>query len=139
VLKKPSLFGEHLRELRESRGMSPADLAEQCGMPVEAVQMIEAGTIKPNGNVMLRFAHVFEVSLQALLLGMNDTGGAVLTAIKPKPWGGLEVCQFCDTSYHPMMRWSLGSTRITVCHDKACQDKAWEAGFEQRPDLTPKR
>lgn len=67
----------------------------------------------------------------------------------PKPYQGIEECQFCDAKYHPMLRWSRGGTVITVCDswyhvmvgnpDPKCADQARAAGFEPRPDKTPSR
>lgn len=136
MLKKTPVFGINLRAEREKQGLSIDDLAITLGVPSESVILIETGRVQPSGTLMVQCAQALDVSLQLLLLDGIDRD---FCPIIPKPWTGMEVCQFCDRSYHPMMRWTLGGTRIVVCDDQACQDKAWEAGFEQRPDLTPKR
>ena len=138
MLKKPSVFGENLRKAREKQGLSVDDLAIAVGVPAESVALIESGKVRPSGTMMTKCAQALDVSLQALLLDISDQKHT-WSPITPKPFRGLEECQFCHKQYHPMMRWTLGNTMIFVCLDKACQDKAWEAGFEQRPDLTPTR
>lgn len=51
-----------------------------------------------------------------------------------------EHCQYCDVSYHPMMRWvNNQSEMFFCCNSEDCQEKAKKAGFEPRPDITPRR
>lgn len=136
MLKKPDVFCINVKKLREQRCLSVDDLALAVGIPAEGITRVEAGK-RPTGMMMLRIACALDVTLQALLLADDEEAGRC--TIVPKPWHGLEECQFCDTSYHPMIRWTLGNTRIFVCGAQTCKDQAWEAGFEPRPDLTPKR
>ena len=63
--------------------------------------------------------------------------------------GGLEQCEYCDMSYHPMARWTRGDDIIFVCDMRigggkvqahgGCKAKALAAGFTFRRDLTPSR
>lgn len=136
MLKKPDVFCINVKKLREERGMSVGDLAIAVGIPAEGITRVEAGK-RPNGAMMIAIARALDVSLQTLLL--SDDEESERCTIVPKPFHGMEECQFCDRVFHPMMRWTLGSTRIFVCGAQPCKDQAWEAGFEQRPDLTPVR
>lgn len=51
-----------------------------------------------------------------------------------------EHCQYCDAAYHPMMRWVNSENEMFFCCGKdECEAKAKKAGFEARPDITPRR
>ena len=63
---------------------------------------------------------------------------------------GIEQCEYCDISYHPMTRWSNESRVIFVHHlifdidfnttfDDKCIKIAQENGYQKREDLTPLR
>ena len=67
----------------------------------------------------------------------------------------IEVCEYCDISYHPMPRWSkpgdvifvhmyrfnyeAGPDENFMIRDETCEEKARAAGYELRMDLTPRR
>ena len=65
----------------------------------------------------------------------------------------IEVCEFCDMTYHPMPVWSKYGKKIFVHHikiiekptgvevekDDSCEKKALAAGYVRRWDLTPIR
>ncbi len=137
MLKKPDIFGPNVKRAREAQGLAIHHLAISTGLPAEVIAMIETGQKRPAGVVMVRLAQALGVTLQFLLLPGGEESEDC--TIVPKPWHGLEECQFCDRVFHPMPRWTLGNTRIFMCDEKECQNRAWEAGFEPRPDLTPKR
>jgi transcriptional regulator with XRE-family HTH domain len=136
MLKKLDPFCLNVKKVRELRGMSVDDLAIAVGIPPEGITRVEAGK-RPTGVHMVAIACALNMTLQALLL--PDAEETKCCTIIPKPLQGLEECQFCERVFHPMPRWTLGSTRIFVCGKQECRNKAWEAGFEPRPDLTPKR
>jgi transcriptional regulator with XRE-family HTH domain len=136
MLKFPDPFCVNVKKLREQHGLSIDDLALAVGIPAEGITRVEAGT-RPSGLMMLKIACALDTSLQALQ--MPDDEEVERCTIIPKPFHGLEECQFCERVYHPMMRWTLSGVKIFVCDAQACKDQAWEAGFEPRPDLTPSR
>lgn len=41
-------FGDRLRRFREERGMTQADVAQSCGIPVAAISHFETGRRFPN-------------------------------------------------------------------------------------------
>lgn len=67
----------------------------------------------------------------------------------------IEVCEYCDACYHPMMRWTKDNETIfvhsftfnmdagpeepVIVMDDTCEKNAIADGFEKRPDLTPRR
>ena len=66
--------------------------------------------------------------------------------------GITEQCQFCDSCYHPMPRYTRGDQLIFVCHhrfsedngnlqilDSPCKARAETDGWIFRRDLTPRR
>lgn len=55
-------------------------------------------------------------------------------------YNGLDTCQYCETSYHPMMRWVNSENEMFFCcGSDECEIKAKKAGFEARPEITPRR
>ena len=61
-----SMIGNHLRRLREGRGLAAAALARACGISRPTVYAIEAGDYVPNTEVALRLARVLEVRVEEL-------------------------------------------------------------------------
>jgi repressor LexA len=64
-------LGERLKDLREERGMSQAELAKLVGVTRAAVGMYEQGKRSPDYDTLRRFAEVFMVSTD-YLLGLPD-------------------------------------------------------------------
>jgi transcriptional regulator with XRE-family HTH domain len=62
-----SIFGEHLRELRASAGMSQETLAEKAGLHRNYIGHIERGEKTASLDVLVRLAAVFSASLPQLL------------------------------------------------------------------------
>jgi len=64
---------------------------------------------------------------------------------------GIEMCQFCKISYHPMTRWKKGSDVVFIHEfifkvgfseiqlDDKCKKIAAQRGYTERRDLTPTR
>jgi transcriptional regulator with XRE-family HTH domain len=62
-----SIFGEHLRELRVSAGLSQEALAEKAGLHRNYIGHIERGEKTASLDVLVRLAAAFQVSLPELL------------------------------------------------------------------------
>jgi hypothetical protein len=141
--------GSYIYQLCKDCGQSLADAARNCGVP--DLEAIADGERQATGREMVQIARYFETTVQALdLAGDIPESQHDEPIIVPKErWGSIEVCQFCDACYHPMMRWSRGNTVITVCspehhklmnqNDTGCERIAGDFGFKRRPDLTPRR
>lgn len=127
-----------------------AVVARECEIP--DLETIADGERQATGREMIQIARYFETTVQALALSGDLSELHNEPIIVPRRRrAGLEVCEFCGVSYHPMMRWAKGSTLVTVCSpefyrrrdrdrsDPGCEKKAEELGFERRPDLTPRR
>jgi len=61
------LFGEHLRELRQKRGLTQVDLAERCGFPQARISELERGGRTPNLVTIIRLALALECKVSALV------------------------------------------------------------------------
>jgi len=69
----------HLAELRKSRGLSAAEMAELAGLTRQAIYAIEAGAYMPNTAVSLRLARILGTKVEALF-SLEDEPEEVLTA-----------------------------------------------------------
>jgi len=61
------LFGERLREVRLSRGLTQGELAERCGTSIAAISHIERGTKVPTLTTVVRLADALECSVTSLV------------------------------------------------------------------------
>ena len=50
------VFGERLRQVRLSRGLTQGELAERCGTSIAAISHIERGTKVPTLTTVVRLA-----------------------------------------------------------------------------------
>lgn len=66
------VFATRLREARESRGWSQAELAQRAYMQPSAIAHFEAGRRKPSFDNVRRLAKVLEVSAD-FLMGVKAT------------------------------------------------------------------
>ncbi|HEY1496744.1 MAG TPA: helix-turn-helix domain-containing protein, partial [Candidatus Solibacter sp.] len=89
-----------LAEVRKSRGVGAADLAQRVGVSRQTVYAIEAGTYVPNTQVALHLARELQVTVEELfsLSGESpDRGGRVqsdlLSAGPPRPGQPVRICQ----------------------------------------------
>src|SRR2546430_17678457 len=60
------LFGEQLRKLRQKRSLQQEELAERCGMSVDAVRRLERGGFSPSLKTLQKLAVGLELSLGTL-------------------------------------------------------------------------
>lgn len=61
------LLGQRIKELREKKGWSQADLARQAGKDRQAIEIIENGKVNPTVYSLFEIAKVLDVSLSELL------------------------------------------------------------------------
>jgi len=73
-----SIFGEHLRELRTSSGLSQEALAERAGLHRNYIGHIERGEKTPSLAVLVRLAAAFGLSLPTLL---DDFDSSIVQAL----------------------------------------------------------
>lgn len=62
-----NIFSQKLRQLRMERGMVQRELAEIAGIKIRAYQLYEQGKTEPNIDVLIKFADVFNVTLDELV------------------------------------------------------------------------
>lgn len=56
-----------LRVWREYRGLSRQSLADQCGIPLERLAMIETGQIEPSVDLLAHLARLLKCDMEDLL------------------------------------------------------------------------
>lgn len=61
-------FGARLRELREAKGLTQAQLGERAGMVYQAVAKYERGAAEPTWPIVLRLADALEVGVEQFRL-----------------------------------------------------------------------
>jgi transcriptional regulator with XRE-family HTH domain len=60
-------FGERLRQIREKRGLTSMQLADQSGVPYETIYRVERGTHQePRIGIAAKLARTLGVSLDVL-------------------------------------------------------------------------
>lgn len=64
-------IGERLIELREKSGLSKVEMAEKLGVNKSSITRYETNEIKPNLDMMLKIAELFNVTLD-WLVGFED-------------------------------------------------------------------
>ena len=59
-------LGIHIRQLREKRGLSQQDLADDCGIPRNQIGRIERGKINTGIKTLIRISNAFDIELTEL-------------------------------------------------------------------------
>ena len=65
------LRGDRIRNLRLERGLTHEEMAELANLNVRQVSRYESGETEPTGEILVRIADVFHVSVD-YLLGRTD-------------------------------------------------------------------
>ncbi|AIY82224.1 helix-turn-helix family protein (plasmid) [Clostridium botulinum 202F] len=60
-------FGDRLKELREDNGLRQTELADKLNLSRNAISAYETNTNEPNLDILVKFADIFNVSLDYLL------------------------------------------------------------------------
>jgi transcriptional regulator with XRE-family HTH domain len=70
-------IGKQTKTIRESRGVTIADLGQRCGCSVELIEAIESGRTAPSIAPLARIARALGVRLGTLVEGAEHSGPAV--------------------------------------------------------------
>lgn len=70
------LFGERLREVRLTRGLTQGELAQRCGTSIAAISHIERGTKVPTLTTLVRLADALECRVTKLVSVLDRKAGA---------------------------------------------------------------
>lgn len=70
-------IGKQTKAIRESQGVSPADLGQKSGCSVELIEAIESGSAAPSIAPLARIARALGVRLGTLTEGAEHLGPAV--------------------------------------------------------------
>ena len=80
-LLKQQIVGEHVRRLRQGRGLSGRELAAQTGFSPSFISQVETGQASPSISSMERIAHALGVTLgEFFVVAAAGEGGHVLRA-----------------------------------------------------------
>src|SRR5215831_8550852 len=91
---KPAIEIEnHVAQLRERRGRSPARVAEMVGVSRQTIYAMEAGGYVPNTVVALRLARALEADVEDLFGLRGDAPASKLRADEAELLPGSEVPQ----------------------------------------------
>jgi len=71
-LKYTKLFGEHVKAIRESLGLSQEDLAGRVGNVSQNISRLECGRINPTLLQLEKYAAGLDMSVSDLLLGFEE-------------------------------------------------------------------
>ena len=74
-------FGENLRELRSSAGLTQKELANKLEISPSAVGMYEHGRRKPDYEMLIKVSRLFSVSIDSLV-GNTDVSNEATDIIK---------------------------------------------------------
>lgn len=98
-------LGENVRELREARGLSQAQISKLAGVPRATWANLESGASNPTLHVLTRVAAALQVRLDELLapprsaakvyrattLPVRQRGAVSIRRLLPEPLPGLEI------------------------------------------------
>ena len=70
-LKLQKRFGEHLKKLRETKGLTSAELARCCYMERSNIARLETGRTNPSLFVLKKLATGMDIELDELLKGFK--------------------------------------------------------------------
>ncbi len=70
-LKLQKQFGKHLIKLRESKGMTAAELARSCFMERSNIARLETGRMNPSLFVLKKLCFGLDIKLEDLLKGLD--------------------------------------------------------------------
>ena len=76
------LFGENLRNVRKSKGLSTIECAKQFGLSQPAWNFYELGSREPKLDLLTKICQFFDVPSD-VLLGLSDK--ALVSAERPAP------------------------------------------------------
>lgn len=72
-------LGELIKELRNARGITRNELAEQAGVSLSHLEKIEAGIRRPGMNTFVKIMVVLDVNISLYGMGMTTQEKCVLT------------------------------------------------------------
>lgn len=63
---------KHLKQLRESAGLTQAEAAERVGLTRQAISSYESGRTRPDVEMLMKLSEVYGTDLDAVLYGQSD-------------------------------------------------------------------
>lgn len=127
-------FGEKLRELRQSKGMTQKDLAEKVNISPQAISRWENNEVQPSLETLETLAQIFEVSMDDLF-GKENQGTEKredpppqttnIYVSTPPQQVVLGVCETCNTPIYneeDIVRTGTGANKMLRC--RKCYNKA---------------
>lgn len=78
--KRSTGFGSRLRELRQTAGLTQAELAERAGMHLHGITKLEQGDREPAWSTVLDLAQALGVSVETFVAPGEDSTEALPSA-----------------------------------------------------------
>lgn len=76
------MIGDRLKELRIKKGLKQSEIAELLGLSSSAVGMYEQNRRKPDSEILLKYAEIFDVSVDYILGNSNIESGEFMDEIR---------------------------------------------------------
>ena len=73
-LDRQKEIGERIRQIREAKGMTQADLSEKAGISLPRISLIELGKTEMKLSTFIRVTEALQVSADSLLRPDTDQG-----------------------------------------------------------------
>ncbi len=77
----PKRFGDHIRDLRQARGLTQQELAERSELSVDAIRRIERGVLSPSLDTLQKLSRGMRISLPTLFRPLDGSGRDELAEI----------------------------------------------------------
>jgi len=85
-------FSERLKRVREDKGLTMPQLADNLGISKQAINGFEKGTSNPSLDILCKLANLFDISVDYLLGRSNNPQFGISTTEKALKYG------LCDNS-----------------------------------------
>lgn len=95
------ILGERLKQLREENGMTKVRIAELFDLPQSSIYRYENGSYSPTPETLLRYAELFDVSLD-YLFGRTDNPQGKQFGYQPKT--DFEMQKIIESLFEPGTR-----------------------------------
>lgn len=112
-------FAENLARLRENRGLTRQQVADELGVTLQAYSAYEAGKREPRRDNILKLASAFGVSTDTLLCYRPNTYAAVKSDLQ---------------RLMPISFQELKGNRVVVCLDDLCDAPSFQPELEMTHD-----
>jgi len=115
-------LGERLKELRQGRHWTQADLSKRCGLTAAYLSQIESGARRPSLDALVGVARAFEMSLPDVLLDVDEWGEMSAQAL---PAGLADLIQDPEIGPELTPEWVSTLSRIELAGQRPTTKRGW--------------